>query len=278
MQGLISVIVSTYNWPEALNLVLLSLSRQTDRQFEVIVADDGSRSETTAVVNHWQKVNAFPLQHSWQADQGFRLARSRNKAVTLAQGDYLVFMDGDCLVRSDFVAQHRRLAQSRCVLAGQRILLSQAFTQSLFASPALDWLESPSKLSALAKEKKINRAFPARTLPLGPLRLMRPRRWQLLRGCNWSLFKSDFLAVGGQDEAFEGWGYEDSDMAVRLINSGCRMKWGAFTSPCFHLWHRESDRSLSGKNLDRLHQLLATHQTHPVKPMASVYESTEPHP
>lgn len=278
MQGLISIIVSTYNWPEALNLVLLSLSRQSDRQFEVIVADDGSRSETTAVVHHWQEINAFPLRHSWQADKGFRLARSRNKAVTLAQGDYLVFMDGDCLARSDFVAQHRHLAQPHCVVAGQRILLSEAFTQSLFVSHKIDWMEAPDALSALAKEKKINRAFPARTLPLGPLRLMRPRRWQLLRGCNWSLFKSDFLSVGGQDEAFEGWGYEDSDMAVRLINQGCRMKWGAFTSPCFHLWHRESDRSQSGKNLDRLHQLLATRQTQPEKAMASAYESSDPQP
>ena len=196
--------------------------------------------------------------------------------MTLAQGDYLVFIDGDCLVRSDFVAQHRLLAQSHCIVTGQRILLSEAFTQSLFVSREIEWMESPAALSALAKEKKINRALPARTLPLGPLRLMRPRRWQLLRGCNWSIFKSDFLSVGGQDEIYEGWGYEDSDMAIRLINNGCRIKWGAYSSPCFHLWHKGNDRSTTGKNWDRLMQLKSSRQTQAIRPMQLRYETEAP--
>ena len=273
MDGLISVIVSTYNWPAALNLALATFARQRDTNFEVIVADDGSRPETTELVTKWKNHFPVPLIHSWQEDLGFRLARSRNKAVTLAHGDYLVFTDGDCLVRSDFVAQHRELAQTRCVVAGQRILLTESFTKSLFETQELNWIESYASVRALVREKKINRAFPALTLPLGALRLARPKKWRLLRGANWALFKSDFVAVGGQDEAFEGWGYEDSDMAIRLVNNGCRMKWGAFTSPCFHLWHKESDRALSGKNLARLDVLRHSGNTHPEKPMLAHYEN-----
>lgn len=276
MNNLISVIVSTYNWPTALDLVLQSLALQKDNHFEVIVADDGSKAETAELISRHQATFPHPLIHSWQEDKGFRLARSRNKAVTRAQGDYLIFMDGDCLVRKDFVTQHRRLAQEHCVAAGQRILLSKDFTQALFQQPQLNWMNHLSTVIKFSQQKKLNRFSPALSLPLNFLRLKRPTRWQLLRGCNWSLFKSDYLAVGGQDEVFEGWGYEDSDMAIRLINNGCRMKWGGFTSPCFHLWHKEADRTLSDTNLSRLRALQNSHQIQPDHPMSSKYENAEP--
>ena len=272
MNGLISVIVSTYNWPTALDLVLQSLSLQKDQNFEVVVADDGSRAETAELISRHQTAFPHPLIHSWQEDKGFRLARSRNKAVTLAHGDYLIFMDGDCLVRQDFVTQHRCLAQEHCVVAGQRILLSKDFTQALFLRPQLDWMNHLSTIIRFSQQKKLNRFSPALSLPLDFLRLKRPTRWQLLRGCNWSLFKSDYLAVGGQDEVFEGWGYEDSDMAIRLINNDCRMKWGGFTSPCFHLWHKEADRTLSDQNLERLMNLVKTQKIQPRFPIALRYD------
>ena len=102
---------------------------------------------------------------------------------------------------------------------------------------------------------------------------MKPHRWQWVRTCNCALFKADYLAVGGQDEAYEGWGYEDSDMAIRLINNGCSVKWGGFTSPCFHLWHKESDRTLEGKNRDRLNHLLQSKKILADRPMVLHYES-----
>ena len=272
MQGLISVIVSTYNWPTALDLVLQSLALQKDSHFEVVVADDGSKPATTELVQRHQKTFPHPLIHSWQEDKGFRLARSRNKAVTVAHGDYFIFMDGDCLVRKDFVSQPRRLAEAHCVVAGQRILLSQTFTQELFHHPQLDWMNHLATVINFSRQKNLNRFTPALSLPLDFLRLKRPTRWQLLRGCNWSLFKSDYLAVGGQDEIFEGWGYEDSDMAIRLINNGCRMKWGGFTSPCFHLWHKEADRTFEGSNRDRLNRLLQSQKIMANLPMQQYYE------
>lgn len=131
MDELISVVVSTYNWPEALNLALKSLSLQTDSNFEIVVADDGSGPETARVVDEWRRKSSVRIIHSWQEDKGFRLARSRNAAVTRCSGGYLVFMDGDCIVRRDFVASHRRLAERRSVLAGQRILVAKHFFSGL---------------------------------------------------------------------------------------------------------------------------------------------------
>lgn len=132
-------------------------------------------------------------------------------------------------------------------------------------------MEDLGALRRLTREKSINRWQPALGLSLGPIRFWRSRRWQLLRGCNWSLFKDDFLAVGGQDEQFEGWGYEDSDMAIRLINNGCRMTWGLCSSPCFHLWHREADRSRKDANWDRLMETERSGRTQPERPMQAHY-------
>lgn len=274
MQGLISVIVTTYNWPEALDLSLQSLAEQTDTNYEVIVADDGSTEATQAVIKKWQEHYPAPLKWSWQEDKGFRAARSRNKAVTIADGDYLILMDGDCFVRPDFVAAHRRLAQKTCIVPGQRILLSPAFTQECLQSKAIDWRKNFFQLFSLTRQRKLNRCFITIPLPLDWMRLKKPHRWQWVRTCNCALFKDDYIAVGGQDEAYEGWGYEDSDMAIRLINNGCSVKWGGFTSPCFHLCHKEFDRTLEGRNRDRLNHLLQSKKIQADRPMSQHYESS----
>src|SRR5215212_3540345 len=107
---LISLIVSTYNRPDALGACLRSLSRQTDRNFEIAVADDGSGAETRDLVKSWTANSSVPLKHVWQEDRGFRLAEIRNRAIVASAGDYLVFLDGDCIARPDFIVAHRRLA------------------------------------------------------------------------------------------------------------------------------------------------------------------------
>lgn len=113
----ISVIVATYNWPSALRLSLQSLMRQTAHNFEIVVADDGSRNETRELIERLTKSSPVPIIHSWQEDIGFSLARSRNQAVLKSHGDYLIFVDGDCIVPKDFVANHLKLAASGKVVA-----------------------------------------------------------------------------------------------------------------------------------------------------------------
>ena len=124
--GRVSVIVTTYNRPDALDAVLRALAQQTDTNFEILVADDGSRPDTARVIEGWTAAAAPPrLKHVWQPDDGFRLAEIRNRAIRAAPGEYCIFLDGDCLARADFVATHRRLAERGCFVAGNRILFSR---------------------------------------------------------------------------------------------------------------------------------------------------------
>lgn len=269
MNSLISVIVSTYNWPQALNLCLKSLSEQTDRKFEVVVADDGSSEDTKKIVDFWKEVSPFPVIHSWQEDLGFRLARSRNLAVSRSHGKYLIFLDGDCFVKRDFVAFHRNFGENGYVLAGQRILLSESFTQQCLMTQEIAWRESLRNLLEMSKRGQINRFLPAVNLPFECLQAVRSRNWKLLRGCNWSLMREDYMAVKGQDELYEGWGYEDSDMAIRLLNNGCSIKKMIFSSPCFHMWHKSIDKVIDNDNIKRLEELLLENRKKPKKSMFS---------
>jgi glycosyltransferase involved in cell wall biosynthesis len=254
---LISVIVTTYNRPDALRAVLAGLLAQTDRTFEILVADDGSRDDTRELVERLARDSAIALRHVWQEDTGFRAGAARNRAAALARGDYLVFLDGDCVPRPDWIAQHRALAQRGWMVAGNRILLSEAFTRLVLASgtPIHMWTEA--QWQAAEARGDINRTRPLKRYSLGPLRKLAGRRWQRVRTCNLGVWMKDFRSVNGFDEAFEGWGFEDSDLAVRLINHGTRRKEGAFATGVLHLWHRENDRRFEGTNWERLQQRIA---------------------
>src|SRR6202171_3796787 len=133
MADLISLIVSTYNREDALAAVLRSLTRQTDRDFELLVADDGSGTATARVVTEWAAPLPVPLRHIWHPDRGFRLAEIRNRAIRASAGSYCVFLDGDCIARPDFVAAHRRLAEPGWFVTGNRILLSRELTERILA-------------------------------------------------------------------------------------------------------------------------------------------------
>jgi glycosyltransferase involved in cell wall biosynthesis len=106
-----SIVVATYNWPEALRLCLESLALQTDQHFEVTIADDGSGPATKELIDKFIQGSPFSIQHLWQEDQGFRKTIILNQAIKAAQGDYLIFLDGDCIVQPDFVQRHRQLAE-----------------------------------------------------------------------------------------------------------------------------------------------------------------------
>lgn len=258
MPDLISVIVSTYNRPDALDAVLRSLARQRDKQFEVLVADDGSRPDTAAVVQQWQGRIGRRVRHVWHPDDGFRLAEIRNRAILAADGDYCVFLDGDCLARGDFVAAHRALAAPGWFVTGNRVLLSRALTERVLREKltAESWTMAQWLASRLGRG--INRLAPLVSLPLGPLRKARPRAWRGARGANIAMWRSDLLAVDGFDSFFAGWGREDSDLFVRLIRAGVHRKDGRYSTGVLHLWHPDADRARLSANEARLDEILAS--------------------
>jgi glycosyltransferase involved in cell wall biosynthesis len=258
---LISLVVTTYNWPEALAAVLRSLSRQTDQDFEVIVADDGSGPTTGRLVADWVARMPVPLKHVWHKDSGFRAAEIRNRAARMADGAYCIFLDGDCLARPDFVAVHRRLAETGWFVAGNRILLTQALTQTILRDNLQPETWTWADLLRQRLSGGINRAMPAFALPLGSLRRLKRTAWTGVRSCNLAIWRSDFERVDGFDAAFNGWGLEDSDLVVRLLHAGASRKDGRFATGVLHLWHVEVDRSRFADNQRQLEAVLACKRT-----------------
>jgi len=249
---LISVIVTTYNREDALEAVLSALSRQSDREFEVVVADDGSRPATAALIERWKGRLGVPLSHVWQADRGFRAAEIRNRALLAARGDYCVFLDGDCIARTDFVATHRRLAERGWFVTGNRVLLARELTAAVLREAVLPQTWNLAQWINRRAQGGVNRLAAVLRLPLGPLRKLRPGQWQGARSCNLAVWRSDLERVDGFDASFRGWGREDSDLLIRLLHSGVRRKDGRFATGVIHLWHDEEDRSQLDANDARL--------------------------
>lgn len=235
----LAVIVSTYERPDALDAVLRSLAEQTYRRFEIVVADDGSGPDTRELVRRHAEESALDLRHVWQEDRGYRLAAIRNRAAAATEQPYLVFLDGDCLVRPDYVEGHARLAEPGHFVHGSRVRLDPGLSRFAIA-------RTPSAVERWGAVRwlgewlrgRVDRFTPLLPLPLGPLRRVSPRRWHGVKGCNLALWRSDLLAVNGFDERFEGWGFEDNDLVVRLIRNGVRRKEGRYAVPVLHLWHK----------------------------------------
>lgn len=250
--SLLSVIVTTYNWPTALQLCLAALFVQNDTNFEIIVADDGSSLDNLALNKTLCSAFQRPIQYVYHEDNGFRAGTIRNKAVARSSGSYLIFLDGDCIVRPDFVGNHRQLATKGYFVPGNRILLSKEFTQEVQQKNILLHTKSLPYFLTLRLKGNINKIVPFIKLPLGILRLLQPQKWQKAMTCNLAVWRDDFIYVNGFDEMFEGWGYEDSDLVIRLIHAGIRRKEGRFAVPVLHLWHMQSDRGRQIENYERL--------------------------
>lgn len=253
--------VTTYNRPDALRAVLEGYLAQSEHEFELIVADDGSTPETRSVVEEWAARTPFDMRHVWQPDEGFRAAAIRNRALAQTAADYVIFSDGDCVPSRTFVAQHRRLAERGCFLTGNRILLSEAFTRRVLRQSLAvhrftwaDWLRARVR-------GDVNRTVPLIRLPDGAWRKRQGRQWEGVKTCNLSAWRGDLLRVNGLDEAYSGWGLEDSDLAIRLLHARVRNKSARFAAPVFHLWHRENDRSRLPENRRRLTELMRSTRT-----------------
>ena len=266
----ISLVVSTYNRPDALGACLRSLGRQTDTNFEIVVADDGSGAATRDVIGAWKVRLGRPLTHVWQEDRGFRLAEIRNRAIAASRGNYLVFLDGDCITPSHFVSAHRALAEPDFFVAGNRALLSRSLTEEILANNL-----EPERWSLVSWGRHrargdINRLLPLLSLPLGPLRKRLATDWEGVRGGNFAFYRADLERVDGFETAFTGWGLEDSDIVIRMIRAGVRRKDGRFATGVLHLWHPEADRSRFAANKTQLAELITSDRVRAVSGLSAL--------
>ena len=252
---MISVLLATYNWPQALKICLESLSTQTDLDFEIIIADDGSTTTTKDLIEAIQKNFPVKITHLWQEDQGFRKTRILNQAIQAAHGEYLVFLDGDCIVQPDFISQHRALSQANHLVTGSRVLLNDELSKQLLLWANWDFKKFTDNLLSSRLSGGINKYWPLKIkLGDGAWRNYKKFVWRRIKGCNMACWKTDALAIGGFDETMTGWGHEDADFVFRLQSKGLIRKSGSWATEVLHLYHHINDQSNAAENARRVRE------------------------
>jgi glycosyltransferase involved in cell wall biosynthesis len=242
----VSLLFTTYNSPAWLEKVFWSVIEQELQGFEVIVADDGSTAETRHMVEQYRpelEGRGLTLKHVWQRDEGFRKCRILNKALLQAQHDYVVFTDGDCVLRRDFLAAHVRAAAPGRYLSGTYFKLpmetSRAITRDdIVSQRCFDraWLAAHGLNGRRGRLKLTRSPALARFLNLTTMTACN------LKGSNASAWRADLLAVGGMDERLASGG-QDRELGVRLQNHGIRARHVRFDAICLHLDHARGYRT-----------------------------------
>ncbi|MTI29581.1 glycosyltransferase family 2 protein, partial [Xanthovirga aplysinae] len=249
-----SLIISTYNWKEALELALIATMKQKVLPTEVIVADDGSKEDTKAILNKYAKIFPVPLIHCWQSDNGFRLAKIRNKAIALAKHEYIIQIDGDIIAHPNFIKDHIRFARPKSFVKGSRVLLNTNATKNAF------------------QEKKINFHFFQKGITNRLNNLHFPWLSKLfdnpkanirgIRGANLAFWKEDAFLVNGYNEDIEGWGREDSEMVARLVHNGVKKRTLKLGGIAYHLYHKQESHSTLSQNDEILKNTLSNKLKH----------------
>jgi hypothetical protein len=264
-----AVVISTYNRPRALNRVLLALSRQTVRPSQILIGDDGSGPETRGLICQWID-RGLPVEHVWHEDSGYRKTIIMNQAFSKVRSALTIFMDGDCIPGPKFVEDHLNLSEPGFILAGPRILASQGYTEQLEGNQQIDFFhQATARVLSQRMSGSINRLAPLIRLPDGAWRRAKPKKWELVRGCNFSVESKHVWAVDGFEESLYGWGPDDSDIAVRLLNLGLSIKSGRFACPVLHLWHKEESRHGLTKNREYLQNALSEGRVKAVRGLSS---------
>ncbi len=231
----ISLIITTYNWKEALELSLKSGLKQVEKPLEIIVADDGSGDDTAAIIRSMAANAPVPVIHSRQEDKGFRLSTSRNKAIARARGDYIVLIDGDIILENHFIYDHARFSRLGYFVQGTRVLLKEELSKEVL---------SEKRLTGFFCTRGVeNRKNCLRSGILARLFSFKNRRMRGVRTCNFAFWRKDAIAINGFNEEFVGWGREDSEFTARLINYGLVRRNIKFNALAYHLYHPMNDRS-----------------------------------
>jgi glycosyltransferase involved in cell wall biosynthesis len=249
-----SLVVSTYNRPDALELCLESILRQTKLPNEIVVADDGSGESTRRLVQAMQARSPAPVVHVWQPDDGYQLARIRNRAFAAAKGAYLIQVDGDLVLEKHFVQEHLAMSRPGTFIGGSRTMMDEMLTGML--------LKKEISMDDIANyrqhlEKRHNAVRSGLLRNLSWLLQRNRYNYKYVLGCNMAFWKKDLVTVNGYNESFKGWGKEDNELAVRLLNAGLGLRFIKFGAVVYHLYHKVADLSAVPANEEKLLQAIA---------------------
>jgi glycosyltransferase involved in cell wall biosynthesis len=232
-----TLIITTYNWPKALEIVLMGVENQTLLPDEIIIADDGSTKETEDLIKRWQTKLKTTIIYSWQEDIGFRLATSRNKAIAKSTGDYIIMIDGDLVLHPNFIKDHVSHCNKNQFVIGTRVLLKDDYSKQLLSKKNINFSVNNNNILANSKNL-INNSF------LSKICSYKTTSYKQVRGCNMACFKTDLIKVNGFNEDFIGWGREDTEIVVRLLNAKIIRKNVKFNANVLHIFHPESTRKM----------------------------------
>lgn len=230
-----TLVTPTYNWPEALELLLLSVLNQSVLPNEVIIADDGSKEDTKKLIAEFQKSFPIPLVHIWHEDEKNRKPKIMNKAIAVAKSDYIVEIDGDIIMNKYFIQDHLKFATKGHYLFGSRVNIQKSLLPKLFAEKIITF--NPFSKGIKKRGRTIR-------LPL-IMNFIKSvdQRSRKLRGCNMSFWRADFIKINGFNESIVGWGMDDSEMIQRLHNIGIKGKRLKHAGIAYHIYHKEQSKN-----------------------------------
>ena len=246
-----SLIISTYNQPEALGKTIRGFQRQTRWPEEILFSDDGSGEPTRRLITEFARTAPVPVRHVWHPDEGFRKTIILNQTLAAATGDYLIFTDADCVPHPRFVADHVALAEPGFWVQGRRCFVRESFVPAFEAgqTPVWRWLLT-GRITGAAKGVRWPLAI-----------IQRDTKQRGIIGCNMAFWRADLVAVNGFDEEYSGWGTgEDSDVGTRLYHLGRPRKFVYGRAITFHLDHPQAPRGHHAASLARLAETIATHK------------------
>ncbi len=238
-----SLIVSTYNWPEALELSLLSIFYQKILPTEIIIADDGSTVETKNLVDNFRSKFSIPIKHVWHQDMGFRKTIILNEAIRNSNSKYIVQIDGDIIAHPSFIQEHLANSKKGFFIRGSRALINAKKTKKI--------IDNKKHSISFYNSGLVNRlnAFHSSLLSIIVEMSSRNNSPSDVIGCNMSFWKDDFIKVNGYNNEIVGWGREDGELAARFINNNIQKKKLKFMAICFHLHHTIYSRARNETNI-----------------------------
>lgn len=246
-----TLLISTYNWPQALHMCLLSVQQQSVLPNEIVIADDGSANDTKTLIDAFRKKINVPITHVWHKDDGFRKTIILNEAIRVSNYNYIIQIDGDIIIHKKFVQEHLQNAMPQHFIRGSRILLDEPSTKKYIAE---------QKINLTFLSKGVQHRFNAfRSAILSKIITIISKKESPLNviGCNMSFFKKDFIAVNGYNNDVTGWGREDGELAARLINNGILKKQVKNRAIAFHMFHGHFSRDRDAINIEILNNAIA---------------------
>ena len=234
----VSVLVSTYNWKEALALCIRSIFEQTVKPDEIVIADDGSREDTRMMIEELRKETNIPIVHVWHEDRGFRKTEILNKAILKVSNPYIIQIDGDVVLDKHFIADHLELSEKGYFVCGSRVGVNEYQTERFMKTSG----KFRPYFFQLTFMYMLN-SFRSRIIRKYLEKRYFPKNIKRLRGCNMAFWKEDLLKVNGYNEDLTMWGQEDTEIAYRLIFAGVKKKFLKAGGVEYHLYHKPSSRA-----------------------------------